>query len=847
MKALPLAATHLPRGPLAGRRLDADDSVSRRGISPAAGTTLWGILLAAVIAAAAVAPAGAQQIAAPAPGAASEPAAASAPAAGSTAWTAKASSPTSKAASEPATQPAAGGHDEALSKELVRASCASFVIVEFWYKKDLSESAAVIERDYNINRLYDDYIDKKRPEQKPGIVLDDKGHVLITDDGLEERFLDRILVRDVQGRLLAAKRSKLLFDAPGVVLEVDPSGAKELHGLSFEPVDGNDINVSLQQSRLFQMDDAWRVSISSLSPTVDFARGDPNNVFFGYRSVDGSRRNGRGTGPAIIADANGLPVGCATASYMDLKQTEGLWKGKDLVGAAGMDWPQLLAAQEQQRKRIIESVQEVIITLRGDNESSHHSFGGSASGQEISVYGVAVSPTEIVIPRTLEATTAGQIERMDVKFSPSVRSEAEFVGAYKDFGAIVVKLKKGTLPTFLAMSPSDLPPMKPFWEARMRKRSGDKYVDLIANRISGKAEGYQGKYHWYASREMLDGSMLLDFQGRLAGFYLPQRVENEEEHKLEATGRYSRPRAEVRIFPISEIRQALEKPQGLLDPKIIVKTRTESKRRAWLGVEFIGMTPDLAEQFKVENPTKDGQLGFVVNAVYDHSPAQRLGIQVGDILLKLQDPNMQYPLELTSQMARGEDRGYSVHGRMGGLEDEDDGSGPAEQTWHDRNNPFTRALDAIGIGKKVELTYYHRDANGGGELKTLDYTIEQAPLDFESAPRWQNRKLGPTVKNLTYEIRYALNLKDSDPGVIVAKVEDGSPMIIARVFPNEIVTHLDDKPLHSARQMRDMIAAAHKEGREKVRLTVLHMGKTRFADMAVTEYDPADDEGLDEK
>ena len=122
-----------------------------------------------------------------------------------------------------------------------------------------------------------------------------------------------------------------------------------------------------------------------------------------------------------------------------------------------------------------------------------------------------------------------------------------------------------------------------------------------------------------------------------------------------------------------------------------------------------------------------------------------------------------------------------------------------------------------------------------------------APPDFESAPRWQNRKIGLTVKDLTYEIRHALNLKDDDPGVIVAKVEDGSPMVIARVFQNEIVTRVDDKPLRSARQMRDLIAQARNAGRDKVRLTILRVGKTRFADLAVTEYDPADDEGIDEK
>ena len=70
---------------------------------------------------------------------------------------------------------------------------------------------------------------------------------------------------------------------------------------------------------------------------------------------------------------------------------------------------------------------------------------------------------------------------------------------------------------------------------------------------------------------------------------------------------------------------------------------------------------------------------------------------------------------------------------------------------------------------------------------------------------------------------------------------------VAKIFPNEIITRLDDQPLTSARQMRDLLAAARKAGREKVRVTVLRLGKTRQADLAINEYDPADDEGLDEE
>ena len=51
----------------------------------------------------------------------------------------------------------------------------------------------------------------------------------------------------------------------------------------------------------------------------------------------------------------------------------------------------------------------------------------------------------------------------------------------------------------------------------------------------------------------------------------------------------------------------------------------------------------------------------------------------------------------------------------------------------------------------------------------------------------------------------------------------------------------------TAKGLCDFIAAAKKAGKDKVRLTILRLGKTRFADLTVKAYDAADDEGLDEE
>jgi serine protease Do len=52
--------------------------------------------------------------------------------------------------------------------------------------------------------------------------------------------------------------------------------------------------------------------------------------------------------------------------------------------------------------------------------------------------------------------------------------------------------------------------------------------------------------------------------------------------------------------------------------------------RAWLGVFVQDLTPDLARYFDVE-----GQGGVLVGRVFDESPADEAGIEVGDVLLAL--------------------------------------------------------------------------------------------------------------------------------------------------------------------------------------------------------------------
>jgi C-terminal processing protease CtpA/Prc len=757
------------------------------------------------------------------------------------------------AAAQPTTSPTtkpADKDEDAIPKALIDASRKSFVAIEINLKKDTSEPLISDETDYRVSQLYDEYVDQKRPAETAGIVLDDKGRVLISDSGLDDRYIAGITV--VQGaKSFPARQARLLYDAPGIILQADANAASHLTPLAFSPLADRGVNTVLYESALYRMGDHWRLRFGLSRPAVPMTPGAGSNVFYGdalaaeSSSAYGSRY-GMEAYLHIVADSNGLPVGCATLPFFDLQQTQCLWRGPDLVAAKGIDWDKLTAAETTCRARMLSATHEVVLVLRQgeDAESSRYSSREGAAGREISVYGLAISDTDVAVLQYIDSKVARQIEKIYIKHSPTSRQEVQFVGAFKEIGGFVVRLAKGKLPSRVELASADPARIKPFWTARLRKRLGEKYVDLSTNRLYGQLRGYRGDYFWYPARQMPQDSFMVDFDGRIVGAFVREKRENEEERRLDESRRYRGGSDAYRVFTVSELRGLLTDPAAHLDAKVEVTTKTLARRRAWLGVEFVPVTPKLAEMLKVETPTRDGQIGFIINAVYDASPAEAMKLQVGDILLKIQGPGMPYPIELAGRLARdAESYGGRWYGGGGGDEEDEGG---IEPTWKNRRNFLTQALDAIGVGKAVRLTYYRPTGEGKGETRTIDYKIALAPPDQDSAPKWKNRKLGLTVKDVTYEVRYALSLK-APAGVLVAKVESGSPILVAKIFPNEIITRLDDQPLTSARQMRDLVAAAHKAGREKVRVTVIRLGKTRQADLAITEYDPADDEGLDEE
>jgi len=163
---------------------------------------------------------------------------------------------------------------------------------------------------------------------------------------------------------------------------------------------------------------------------------------------------------------------------------------------------------------------------------------------------------------------------------------------------------------------------------------------------------------------------------------------------------------------------------------------------------------------------------------------------------------------------------------------------PDTRVWPARKNTLTQLLEVIGVGKTVELTYLDSTHT---EL-TRDFTVAEAPPDFAGAKKYKDPASGLTVKDITYEVRYALNLADDFRGVIVAAIEDGSPVAVARITPYELIVRIDDEDIVGVDQFRSILTRAtirrDREGSATLRLTLQQLDNTHFADLTIERHEP---------
>jgi len=323
-----------------------------------------------------------------------------------------------------------------------------------------------------------------------------------------------------------------------------------------------------------------------------------------------------------------------------------------------------------------------------------------------------------------------------------------------------------------------------------------------------------------------------DLAGETFGYELrSRRYESEPEKES-----WREPRAIARFFSAAELDKAFSPPEKAVDALLQPNPADVVRGKPWLGVETQGITPDLAKELKIERETLDGTRGQLVTFVYPGSPAEKLKLLPGDLLLTLRDRAKKDELPIAAD----------------GESPEDGQDGRWWRTWFIRKTPVTEALAHFDVGTRVQLSYAHAHA-----VKTADLTLEQGPPDFESAPKYKAPRTGLTAKDITYDVRNILRLADVK-GVLVYDVDSGSPANVAEIDPMDMVVAVGSRPVAGLKDFQAIVRQEQARGAESVRLSLRYLNDTRFADLkfsprsekegpaeSVTETDDYGDDGGD--
>jgi serine protease Do len=188
--------------------------------------------------------------------------------------------------------------------------------------------------------------------------------------------------------------------------------------------------------------------------------------------------------------------------------------------------------------------------------------------------------------------------------------------------------------------------------------------------------------------------------------------------------------------------------------------------RGWLGVSIQPLTPELAKGFGLKEPK-----GVLLSDVISESPAEKAGLQAGDIIIEFDGKKVDNPGDLQ------------------------------------------KVVSSTTPGKGVPLTVW-RDKGS----KTVEIRIGETPDDSVAlkSNKPGRTMLGLDVRAITPEIARQLNLR-SPEGVVVVRVDDDSPAAEAGLQRGDVIREVNRQRVRTLQEFERLT----KDLKEGDRITVL--------------------------
>ncbi|KQV70475.1 DegQ family serine endoprotease [Rhizobium sp. Root1220] len=203
----------------------------------------------------------------------------------------------------------------------------------------------------------------------------------------------------------------------------------------------------------------------------------------------------------------------------------------------------------------------------------------------------------------------------------------------------------------------------------------------------------------------------------------------------------------------------------------------------YLGVQLQPVTPEIADAIGLAKPE-----GALITSVTDGTPADKAGIKSGDVVTRVGGNDVNTPKDLSRLVA-----------------DLVPGDKEVVTVWRG--------------GKTAELNV----TIGGSDEQDKQAAAENSDRHHQVGPA-----LGIGLADLTPEIRDELKLAQNVDGAVVASIDPDKPAAAAGIQAGDIITKVNDREVHDARDAKTAVADAAKSGRKTVLLLIERAGQTTF-------------------
>ena len=521
----------------------------------------------------------------------------------------------------------------------------------------------------------------------------------------------------------------------------------------------------------------------------------------------------------LVLDKDGNPVTVAYQLQVELgKETftpPTAWRREP----ADARFARKRAFEDRLRKAVLPAYVQLEAPAKEDGPSRRFSFSDDeAKGNDIDTCLVLVENAAFLMLKLGPQETA-RLVKIEATLPDGKKVPLAFAGSHAAFGAMAVTFKEGR-PAGLEPLTLDRRPAIAHFGRRIRTagavnkggtleiKSGEQTVREF-ERGKGNVTQIDLGRQWLGVALGEDESDLLNKHGLsfseagLVGLQLADR-------------RASSSWDSVKSVQADELVALVEKP--VFDGENVPRSAADRKRAPWLGVEVQAAGPDILREKKATSYFRDYDFerAALVTAVASDSPAAKLGIKEGDILLSAKYPGgREEKLVLERDYFSGIDWNEVFDDprflEMGGT---------AELTpWPNAAGGVNAVLAAkFSVGAEVVIAWV-----SDGRRKEGACALGLAPVSYASAPRSRNRELGLTVCDMTQEVRKYFKFDEKAPGVVVTKVKGGGTAAVAGIRPLELILEVNGENVVSA---KDFVEKT--KGKKDLTFTVRRLTATRM-------------------